>query len=71
MGLYSQNLYQNQPVHVLRRSIYIEPVLISREECNVFADLFLEFIHVFRFCQPASFFIAARFTLRQPKIPLR
>ena len=38
IGLYSQNLYQNQ--RVLRRSIYIEPVLTSREECNVFADLF-------------------------------
>ena len=36
---------------VLRRSIYIEPVL------NIFADLFLEFIHVFRFCQPACFLI--------------
>ena len=68
IGLYSQNLYQNQ--RVLRRSIYIEPVLTSREECNVFADLFLEFIHVFRFCQPACFF-AARFTLRQPKTPVR
>ena len=33
----SQNFYQNQ--RVLRRSIYIEPVLTSREECNVFADL--------------------------------
>ena len=36
---------------VLRRSIYIEPVL------NIFADLFLEFIHVFRFCQTACFLI--------------
>ena len=33
---------------------------------------FLEFIHVFRFCQPAGFF-SARFTfiLRQPKTPGR
>ena len=31
---------------------------------------FLEFIHVFRFCQPACFF-AARFTLRQPKTSVR
>ena len=38
MWLYSQNFYQNQGV--LRRSIYIEPVLTSREECNEFADLF-------------------------------
>ena len=37
MGLYSRKLYQNQ--RVLRRSIYIEPVLTSREECDVFADL--------------------------------
>ena len=36
-GLYSQNLYKNQLV--LRRSIYIEPVLTFREQCNVFADL--------------------------------
>ena len=47
IGLYSQSVYQNQ--RVLRRSIYgIEPVLTSREECNVFADLFLEFIYVSR-----------------------
>ena len=38
VGLYSQNFYQNQ--RVLPRSIYTEPVLTSREECNVFADLF-------------------------------
>ena len=42
MGLYSQNFYQNQ--HVLPRSIYTEPVLTSREECNVFADLFLIYL---------------------------
>ena len=53
IGLYSQKLYQNQ--RVLRRSIYIEPNFTSREECNAFADLFLEFIHDFRFCQPACF----------------
>ena len=68
IGLVSQNLYQNQ--RVLRRSIYIVPVITSREECNVFADLFLGFIHVFRFCQPSCFF-AAWFTLRQPKTPVR
>ena len=45
MGLYFQNVYQNQ--RVLRGSIYIEPVLTSREERNLFADLFLKFIYVF------------------------
>ena len=32
--MYSQNVYQNQ--RVLRSSIYTEPVLTSREECNAF-----------------------------------
>ena len=32
--MYSQNVYQNQ--RVLRRSIYTEPILTSREECNAF-----------------------------------
>ena len=54
MGLYSQNFYQNQ--RVLRRSICIEPVLISRGECNVFADLLLEFIYVFREILSTSMF---------------
>ena len=40
MGLYFQNVYQNQ--RVLRGSIYIEPVLTSREERNLFADLFFK-----------------------------
>ena len=54
MGLYSQNFYQNQ--HVLPRSIYTEPVLTSREECNVFADLFFKFIYVFREILSTSMF---------------
>ena len=41
-GLYSQNLYKNQ--RVLRRSIYIGPVLTSGEECKLFADPFLKCI---------------------------
>ena len=45
MGLYSQNFYQNQ--RVLHGSINIEPVLTSREECNVFADLIFRIICVF------------------------
>ena len=45
IGLSSQKVYQNQ--HVLHRSIFIEPVLASREECNVFGNLFFR-IYVFR-----------------------
>ena len=45
MGLYSQNFYQNQ--RVLHGSINIEPVLTSREGCNVFADLIFRIICVF------------------------
>ena len=72
IGLYSQNFYQNQ--RVLPRSIYIEPVLSSREECNLLADLsffFLEFVYVFREILSTSMFFAARFKLRQPKTPVR
>ena len=34
IGLYPQNVYQNQ--RVLRSSIYMEPALTSGEECNAF-----------------------------------
>ena len=54
IGLHSENVYQNQ--RVLRSSIYIEPVFTSREECNVFADLLLEFIYVFREILSTSMF---------------
>ena len=57
VGLYSQNFYQNQ--RVLPRSIYIEPVLTSREECNVATYLrtfFSEFISVFREILSTSMF---------------
>ena len=64
--IYSQNFYQNQ--RVLRRSIYIQPVLTSREECNVYPDLLFQNLFQ-RFCHSACFF-AARFTLRQPKTPV-
>ena len=65
IGLYSQNFYQNQ--RVLHRSIYIELVLTSREECNAFADPFFRiYLCLSRnFCQLACSF-AAWFTLRQP-----
>ena len=44
--MYSQNVYQNQ--RLFRISIYIEPVLISREGCNAFEDLlFLEVIFAY------------------------
>ena len=39
IGLYSQNVYQNQPV--LRSSILIETVLTSHEECNEFFGPFV------------------------------
>ena len=63
MGLYSQNVYQNQRV---LRSIYIEPVLASHEECNAFEDLlcFKSYFCIWRdFCQPACPF-APLFTLK-------
>ena len=69
VGLYSQNFYQNQSV--LPRSIYIEPVLTSREECNVFADLFFRiYLCLSRDLVNRHVFFAARFTLRQPKTPV-
>ena len=60
--MYSQNVYQNQRVR--RSSIYIEPVLISREECNAFEDLlfFRSFVCLWRdFCQPACLFAALNY----------
>ena len=66
--LYSQKFYQNQCV--LFRSIYTEPVLTSREECNVFADLFFRiYLCLSRYFVNQHVFFAARFTLRQPKTP--
>ena len=61
--LYSQNLYQNQCV--LRRSTYIEPVLTSREECNVFADILFQNLFE-RFCQPACLFLLLDLHLDSP-----
>ena len=66
--IYSQLLYQNQ--RVLRRSIYIELVLTSREECNVSADLFLEFIHVFReILSTKMFFLLLDLHWDSPNLP--
>ena len=52
-------------------SIYIEPVLTFREECNVFADLFFRiYLRLSRdFVNQHVFFFAARFALRLPKTP--
>ena len=61
IGLHSQNFYQNQ--RVLRRSIYNEPVFTSREECKVFADLFLEFIYVFREILSTSMFFCCSISI--------
>ena len=60
--MYSQNVYQNQRVR--RSSIYIEPVLTSREECNAFEDLlfFRSFVCLWRgFCQLACLFAALNY----------
>ena len=66
-GLYSQNLYQNQ--RVLRRSIYIEPVVTSREECNVFADLFLKCICFSRDFVYQHVFLLLDLHWNSPKLP--
>ena len=67
MGLYSQNFYQNQ--HVLPRSIYTEPVLTSREECNVFADLFLIYLCLSRDFVNQHFFWLLDLHWDSPKLP--
>ena len=68
--IYSQNLNQNQ--RVLRRLIYIEPVLTSREECNVFADLFFKIYLCFsRDFVNQHVFSAAQFTFKRPKTHVR
>ena len=62
----SQNFYQNQ--RVLRSSIYIKPVLTSREECNAFEGLLffrINFSLLRDLFQPACSF-GAQFSLRQP-----
>ena len=71
IGLNSQKVYQNQCI--LRSSIYIEPVLTLREECNAFESLLLlgSYFCLWRdFYQPACPF-ASRFTLIEdsPKLP--
>ena len=68
--MYSQNVYQNQ--RVLRRSIYIQSVLISREECNAFEDiLFFKklFLPLERFLSTSMPFCSSTNIEDSPKLP--
>ena len=68
IGLYSQNFYQNQ--RVLCRSIYIEPVLTSREECNVSANLFFKiYLCISRDCVNQHVFLLLDLHWDSPKLP--
>ena len=70
IGLYSQNVYQNQ--RVLCNSIYIEPVLASREECNAFEELlFLKVIFAFGeiFINKLMSFCSSIYIEDSPKLP--
>ena len=66
--LYSQNVYQNQ--RALPRSIYIEPVLTSREECNVFAELFFRiYLYLSRDFVNQYVFLLLDLHWDNPKVP--